>query len=260
MLQERLTRCQALADELDDPELLEAVCHLKLQSMAHERRDDALQNALEDFVQASEHCFRHCTHVYQTIYARVFRMLDRAGGAGDAATVEIDPTCALSVVQAEDPVGVVLYNDNETLAKLESSELAHLPQSEEECEALEEYYDEQAVILEQYQLNYQTLKQRVEALSLDALQVLQQVAHCRDALASLAHPSVLALAVALDQLEVAVKQPLERRRIQIANCQKPVDNACAKFLECARLKEKLLRSYYTERAHQRQPTRVESLF
>jgi hypothetical protein len=268
LMLQRLARCQALADELSGQsmagtDLLDAVCHLKLQCLAHARHDAALQLALEQFVQASEQCYRQCRLVYQTLYARVFHALGGPPPTPETVeTVEIDPACALSVVQVD--VQLTLYNDNETLSKLAPSELTGLPQSAEQCEALEQYYDEQALGLERYEAQHEALLQRSSALTLHGLQTAQQVARCRDALHGLGlcaeHEAVLALSVALDQLQASLADGVALRETQAANCAQQVDNACAKFLECGRLKEKLLRAYYLDRAHQRRTQNVAPLF
>jgi len=265
----RLTRCQALADELGGqsmagPDLLEAICHLKLYCHAHHERDTAMHQALEQFVRASEQCYSLCRTVYQQLYIRVFKALGGEPLDGAVDSVEIDPTSALSLVQAGPVVQITLYNDNETLAKLAPSELLALPNAAEQCDALEEYYDEQALAVEQYERLYDALLQQAGHLQLHAMQVGQQVARCRQALEGLGlapeHEAVLALSVALDQLDGAICQAVQSRVTQARNCELQVDNACAKFLECGRLKEKLLKSYYTGRARQYHPHHVLPLF
>lgn len=263
-----LAHCKGLADELASqsmtgPDLLDCVGHLKMQYSCYESYESSLQRAIDSFVTASETQFSRCVEVYRQISVRVYNML----GDGDngppvalddaSATVDIDPACALSVVQAgPEPVRVTLYNDNATLAKLAPSQLMLLPNATADCEELEEYYDQEAQRAEAHELLYNQLQRQCEQFTVQTLQLQQQVARCSQALAQLglsplSNETVLVMGLRLDELMVALDEPAQRHTVQVTHCGRLVDIACAKFLECARHKEKLLNGYYTERARQR---------
>lgn len=276
MADQLLARSKALADALSGqsmtgPDLLDCICHLNAQYTRHQIRVSESRQSMDAMVRLTEQWFTRCVQIYTEISLRVYDML--GGLDGDAAvrpnramtqaTVDIDPACALSLIQAG-PVIATLYNDNATLAKWAPSELLPLPNAEAECEALEEYFDEQASAVEEYQLVYEALLRQYGSAGgknhVHSLELQQQVSRCIEAVRNLALPpqdeSIHAITVALEMLQGVLTQQDEHRCRESKNSEEMIDNVCAKFLECARLKEKLLNSYYIERARQRRVTHL----
>ena len=253
LLQAELTRCQQLGDELAADSLygtglLEQICHLRQACARFTADDDACADALEQFGQASDACFRRCAAVYAALYQRVYDAVGD-GPRLRAQSVPVDPACALNVVEPHPQI--LLYNDNETLYKFAPSAL---PCDEAALLELEAFYAQETQAMAAYYAQHRALLARAGRLILVGLQAALAATRVSEALATLVADeppgaAAEALSTALDALVARIEHGYVRRRTQAANCAQQRDNASAKFNECARLKDQMLRPHYLTRAH-----------
>ena len=257
-MQRELTRCQSLADELASQSLfganlLETVCHLKVQCDVFTTRDIACDVQLQAFVTKTEEIYELCKTTYCTLYLRMYALLGKSNGRLKNSGVAIDPCSALNIVQWEEQIKVTLYNDNETLFKFATTELLQHEDIEQKTAELELYYTEQCAAIQRYFQLHRELLRHSTLLTLCGMQVAHQIARVKETLQMVQgdddDTALQPLSVALDQLTTTVETVYLRRRQQVINCQRMVDNCSAKFNCCARLKNTMLRPYYLSRAH-----------
>jgi len=265
MEQTPLGRCQAIVDELTRNSLharglIESMCLLKLEADLFQERNEALVREMDRFVEEFEVMCQLCRDTYTTLYLKMYTALDPPSTKSQntklkASSVPIDPTSALNIVQNNVEMTIPLYNDNETLTKFPLSELSKVPQIVEKTASLESYYQAQCLTVHTYQESYARLVSASERLSLERMQVSQDIYQVREHLEVFSQPSmeqaVLALEVALDQLDASVGKCAKERCEEVGHCRLYRDNVSSKFNVAARLKENMLRTYYLSTLHKR---------
>lgn len=255
-------RVQSLADELASQSLfgatlLESICYLKMQCDKFATCDTTAVDTLQRFVATTEQMYELCKTTYCTLYLRMYALLGKNPGQLKHSAVAIDPASALNIVQWEEQIKITLYNDNETLFKFATSELLTHEGIEEKTAALESYYNDQCATVQRYFQSHREMLNQSTLLTICGIQVAYQVTRVKETLKMMAgedadtddDSTTQPLAVALDQLTATVEEIYVKRRQQIINCQRMVDNTSAKFNCCARLKDTMLRPYYLSRAH-----------